>query len=482
VSAFPRLWISARLCEWRYADEQLPCKNQPVKSQRLRRMLAVVLGAGLLCRPALFNRYPFFYPDSLDYIAAGSRVARALFLHRSSDFYGLRSLFYSLAILPLHWERTPWPIVFGHALLIAYLLWLVARSLLPRPLIGVYLLLMVALSIFTGLGWFVSRILPDILAPALVLAVFLLAFCWESLARAERCIVTAVAWLCIVSHASHLLLAAALCLVLTPVFLLQGRKWFAVTARIALIMVVGIAAQLALNWYLNGRPSLNGERPPFLAVRVISDGPGRWYLRDHCNPPQFAICKYLSIAGDDSDPLLWTIADAPEDEQQQILHEEMPLVLATVRTYPRQQLAASLRNFWRQLYTFDLDDFGADEYVKEHIGEISPGIRESYLRSRQAHDDMPIDLVTGIQLAAVIVSLIVILLAAGLWRRIRSWRLTGLSWLVALALLANAAITGVLSTVEDRYQGRMIWLVPLLTGFCVTLAVLQRRAPRITGS
>lgn len=75
--------------------------------------------------PALFNRYPLLYPDSITYIADGRLVARALFLHELSGYYGTRSLIYSLGILPLHCNATLWSVVALQALLTGYILWLV---------------------------------------------------------------------------------------------------------------------------------------------------------------------------------------------------------------------------------------------------------------------------------------------------------------------------------------------------------------------
>src|SRR5579863_2718383 len=104
----------------------------PVGTQVLARGLAVAVGALLTLWPALYNRYPLLYPDSMTYIADGTPVARAVFLHQLSDYYGMRSFIYSLGILPLHWNVTPWPVAGLHALLTAYVIWLVVRSLRPR--------------------------------------------------------------------------------------------------------------------------------------------------------------------------------------------------------------------------------------------------------------------------------------------------------------------------------------------------------------
>jgi hypothetical protein len=46
--------------------------------------------------------------------------------------------------------------------------------------------------------------------------------------------------------------------------------------------------------------------------------------------------------------------------------------------------------------------------------------------------------------------------------RRRPARLIGLSAVVIFVIIANAFVTGVFSNVEDRYQSRVIWLLPLL--------------------
>ena len=67
----------------------------------------VLLGALFLAWPAFYNGFPLLYPDSMTYLGDGRTVARAVFLHQLSDYYGVRSFFYSLVILPFHWNLSP---------------------------------------------------------------------------------------------------------------------------------------------------------------------------------------------------------------------------------------------------------------------------------------------------------------------------------------------------------------------------------------
>jgi hypothetical protein len=49
-------------------------------------------------------------------------------------------------------------------------------------------------------------------------------------------------------------------------------------------------------------------------------------------------------------------------------------------------------------------------------------------------------------------------------------------------VVANAAVTGVLSVVDDRYGCRVIWLIPLLAGVMLLDLLHQRETGREAGA
>jgi hypothetical protein len=435
---------------------------------------AVLLGALLMIWPALFNRYPLLYPDSMTYLGDGRLVARALFLHKFSSYYGMRSFFYSLGILPWHWNVTAWPVVIPQAILTAYVLWLVVRSLLPRQTVRWYLALVAALSLLTSMGWFVCLILPDFLGPVLYLCIFLIVFARETLTRAEWVIVIFIAWWAIVSHATHLMLAVGLCVLLGLLLVLRlswmQRRWRAV-GEVAMIVLLSAVSQLALHAYLYGKPSLNGERPPFLMARVIADGPGFWYLQQHCPEVKFVLCDHLQQLPQEPDKFLWgedgIWQNVDDETEKRLMQEEMPFVLATLRAYPRAQLCKSAANFWQQLRTFGFDVFGPSDWMSQEFAAVLPGDRYHYLQSRQARDALPIDFLTSMQdLTATFSVLIIVAFLPRLWRT-RNPRLIGLGVIIISTVIANALVTGALSMVEDRLQSRIVWLLPLLAGILI---------------
>src|ERR1700733_3670725 len=154
----------------------LPETQKPRAVSRRWPIAAILFAALSLAWPALYNGFPLLYPDSMTYLDDGRLVARALFLHRFSAYYGMRSFIYSLGILPFHWNLTVWPVIAFQALLVAWLLWLTVCSVRPQRTTPGYLALVVLLSVFTSLSWFASLVLPDILGPLLYLSIYLLVF------------------------------------------------------------------------------------------------------------------------------------------------------------------------------------------------------------------------------------------------------------------------------------------------------------------
>jgi hypothetical protein len=167
-------------------------------------ILLITIGTGILCWPAFFNGMPLLFEDSMAYIGDGSHVARALFLRETWYYYGHRSFIYGLGILPFHLRANLWPVVVLQGLLTGYVLWLVVRSFHFRLPFVSWSAIIIVLSTSTGLAWFVSYIMPDILGPLLYLIIYLIVFRWNSLGGTERTIVFIIGAWCAASHSTHL--------------------------------------------------------------------------------------------------------------------------------------------------------------------------------------------------------------------------------------------------------------------------------------
>ncbi len=444
-------------------------------------------GALLLAWPAVYNGYPLLYPDSITYIASGRPVARALLLHKFSEYYGMRSLFYGLGIFPFHWNLSPWPVVGLQALLVAYMLWLVVRSLFERRTAAYYLVLAGLLGVLTSVSWYVSVVLPDVLGPLLYLGIYLLVFARDTLSGTEQWTVALIAWWAAASHITHLAVAAGLCILLLALLVLCSAQMRERTQGIratALIVLAAVGSQLALHAYLYGKPSLMADPPPAMAARVIADGPGRWYLEKHCGEIHLALCESAEELPDNTDKFLWDPngiwSTASREGDDRIRKEETTFVVAVVRAYPREELSLAVANFWQQLGAFGLWDLDRNNWVLEAFDTALRKGKSSYLASRQFNDELPLDFFSEIQFWTVVASLVIAGIGASspLLRRDASGRLQGVAIIILPALTANAFLTGVFSNVEERYQCRVVWTLPLLAGILILDWLDRRREDR----
>lgn len=444
-----------------------------------------LLGATLLLTAsALYNGAPLLYADSIDYLLHGGAAARALIEGVHPDWWSTRSFFYALAILPLHAYVTTWPVVIAQSLVTAWAVWLTLRTSLHRPGALAFLACIALLTAFSTVSWFTSYVMPDIFAALLVLGAFLLHSAWPTLSTRERIGLCALVWFAIVSHASHLLLAVGLCLALVISELIRGARvgrWMP-TLRLGSLIAAAVASTLLLHSALLGEASLSGKRPVFLLARVIADGTGRAYLRARCPGLDVAICDYVDRLPDNVRDVLWSEGSiwgsSPAEVRRRLRDEELEVVIGAVRSDPLGQLRASAGNAWRQLETFGLwGSYFPDPYIVARIHEALPRAADTFFDTRQGSGRLHEGPIGRVHRIGVGVSLAVILAAGILLGRGWNERLAALVGSVALGVVCNAIITGALSNVEDRYQARVVWLVPLVA-YVLAVAWIERRGAR----
>jgi hypothetical protein len=428
----------------------------------------------LFCWPSLWNGYPLLIPDCITYVGSG-RHAILLFLgDRTVSNQYLRSPIYSAGIYPFHLGVTAWPVIAMQALLAAWILWLVVRSLCTQRSLTVYLSLAVVLSALSTIAWFVSLLMPDILGPILYLCLYLLVFATQTLKRWETVLVALIVLWTVPSHGTHILLALALCVLLG---LLWAIRWQplqnhgAALLKSACLVLLSLLAQVAVNARIYDHASLLGPGPPYLTARLVADGPAQAYLKEHCGTLHWILCKHVDHLPWDEENFLWATdgiyQTSTPQEKQEISAEEFPLLIGTLRSHPRQQAVRSWHNF-----TLELTDFGPDDTTSNNpwmnvwLDRIFPGESARYRASRQFRDALQRRFFRNLQQSvAALSAMVILLLLPSAWRsrqEIFIGRLLGLTAVVLFTVLANAALTGIVSAQASRYQGRIAWLLPML--------------------
>jgi hypothetical protein len=175
----------------------------------------------------------------------------------------------------------------------------------------------------------------------------------------------------------------------------------------------------------------------------------------------------------------------------QIEREEIPFVLGALAYDPMGELAAALRNMALQLTMIHVRSpladpaiFMRDDYwLQTSLPHLIPDSSECKQWGRCASRIEPLalfilhDIVTAVALAATIWLLAFIAQRPGLRAALRqslkagalqaggeTTRIVNLILFGVLMLVVNAAVCGILSAPVSRYQARMVWLLPAVTG------------------
>jgi len=502
-----------------------PILSQRVGASRPADLALMAACLLILLLPALINGRPFMFADFNHYFSIGKGLignlsgllsagdpppvaspaeaapapagADAGAEAESGYFLAIaagRSPLYSLAAYGLTAFVTVWllPILQG-----ALTVWLVFRFVNcvggPRSH-GFYLGAFAFLSFLSPLGLHVNFLMPDVFGGLLVLAAALLIFergqsLLSNLLLAA--LVSAAAFL----HTTNLLLAGVACAAGLLLWLLPVSRGL-VNPRAPLYLVA--AAVLAAGTMSGYRAAITlatgtaPGAPNFLAARVHADGPGRQHLETVCvdDPARYAHCVFAGHDYVHHNDLIWgglpgpekpTFINSPPELKRALQAEEREFVINAISAHPLEQATASLRNFGGALFAVGIAevDEGAVHVIRNYLGDdpqalaYMPGIERCLAEPSACRETHPVKtiwrhLVGTVSLAAMatFAAVLAAWYASHPERRHAIQLLADRRWLIGvfliLMVLANAAICGILSGVHDRYQARLIWVLPLM--------------------
>lgn len=469
---------------------------------------ALLIGAALFCIFALVNRGPIYHHDTVGYIRGASQALEKV-LHlpeRAPDRsdptatpsapgpagsdgqpaegikWSNRSIYFGLLLAVADRLEAIWLVLALHALLTAWLCLLLCRALSPgqdrRRVRRVFLGASCVGAIGTGLPFVAAYLMPDLLFGLVLLDVPLLLLFPDLLSRAERLGLAGVLAYAALSHGAAALLAVLLCGAAAVLARMLARRPVPAAAVLWVALAVGLGQ--AGNWAVDatvrhvfGRPAL---WPPFLLARVVADGPGTLWLREHCGAgADLALCAYVdALPPADADVFLWDtrpgigVLAATDSETQRRIVAEQPIVVAgAITEHPLLQLSASLRNAGRQLLRFGIEEYRHDPGLREKLAELYPSQLDEFDRTLLTHHTPDWHALDALHHAVMLGSLL--LMAALAWRPApagdaadarESRRRAALVLALVAGVVLNAAISGALSEPHDRYGARVAWVLP----------------------
>ncbi len=427
-------------------------------------------------------------PTDPDEIADAKQAAADL--HMSHTEIGARSPYYGALLYVTQRIANIWLTTAVQAAFGAWLTFLLWRVALPGAAPWTALAAEAAVAFGSTLPFFAGFTMPDVFAGYAAAATTLLLAFWDRLAVWERFALALLLGACMTFHTSHLLTTfAVLALGVMLMRWMKAPKLTLVASGAAVFAAI-VGALLANAIYREAVLLKTGDemrRPPFLAMRVIADGPGREYLRYACDHGvTYALCQFKNLELTNSQDMLWSddkkkgvFNVTGYDTRLQMEHEENSFVLHAFLYDPVGQILASTSNWLQELVLVSLDDplknphyYLTNEYWsttnlpwminraadcgRDHW-ECAP--RLSIDGSAWLHGGLTI---LGLGLVAWRVTRPD--LRGIIARREFDWHdnRTRLLLLIALllgAVVINALVCGALSGPFARYQARITWLI-----------------------
>ena len=492
--------------------------TKPIPPAALR-PLAVLLAAVVMMWTALVNGQPFFTPDTQAYVRGPDVAVMKLFGARfaspwarqeppgahlapvkpgqaakhsydDNEVLAGRSIYYGALAYLGQITGGFWLTVFVQGLAVAWLAEMLLRAAGERRL-GAYAAAMAVLALATPAPFFVADLMPDIWSGVAIGAMALLFAFPRRLSRLDLTALAAMTAFAALAHNSHVLIIAGVMAAGALAWLVRRRDAPDVRPALfagALAIGAAVAGTLLFSAMVKHSVGAPPITPPFLEARVIADGPGRLYVRDHCNPARFAVCTFADrLAATDTDGFLWdehpatgVFAVATPVQRRAMATEQTRFALASTLAHPWLQAQASAKNVALQLAQTDLEDFDYKPSVLASLkADLPPAHRARLVRSLAARRGWPIAPLWAEQAVVIWLSLGVIgwsVLAPG------AGPLGRFALLCAAGVLANTAACGVLSDLYGRYQARCIWVLPLAAAALVAVrlgraAAAQPRRP-----
>ena len=405
----------------------------------------------LLLSPALWNGYPLLQYDTGGYIARwyegylvpSRSTVFGYYLHLGeSAHFWINIKLQALATL---WILQATLRVFG-----------VAR---PVQLVAISL----ALAATTALPWLASLLLTDIFAGLSVLSLFLLVVHGEKFGSFERGALFVFTAFCGATHSATLAVLIGLCAAawlarrLLPAWISSEGA-----VRGGLSLLAAAAMLLTANFMMSGKVAWTPGGYGIAFSRVLQDGIVARYLNDNCSRERLRLCPYRDALPLNGDKFLWGGGPFNELGRFDGLGDEMRhILLRSLADYPGHHLVAALKSTADQLRMVATGEGVHWDLMHTHriIERYLPHETLFMKTSRQHRGELSFAAANNIHVPVAHGSMLLVaaFLAYAIWRR-RIDDFALLTGTIALALLGNAFVCGVLSGPHDRYGSRVAWI------------------------
>ncbi len=438
------------------------------------KLIYLILVPLILLIPAFYNAYPLVYSDSGTYIQSGFD----LFIPQDRPvFYGLFIRFFSLGF-------SLWLVVYIQAAIVSYILWHLTKTVLKNSSLNLFVLILLPLSWFSGLGWYTSQIMPDIFTFTALGAMLLLALP-SRLSQSQQIIIAIILVLSINVHFSNIVITSLTLLCLFLFF----RKKFNLTFSIPiLVLVLSLGISSLSNFIIGKTFSVSQGSHVFLMGKMLDSGILKSYLDEHCPDKNYSLCAYKEALPSDSRAFLWdTNSPLYKDGGWKGSKTTYRTLLWDIFTSPKYLFFYGYNSATSTIAQLFQNEVGSGLVSTWYKTKDSPpyvqiskhfGIEfNQYIQSRQNVNlwhqglEQTLTYINGVYRILLCIAtflLFLIFLSKSLLKTIASpIKLMAITFMIGL--FWNALIVASLANIYDRLQARISWIII----FCLCLIILH---------
>lgn len=480
-----------------------------------RKRLAAALWLGLavlaVASVLIVNGRPLFYFDTVGYVDQGKValqqlgltatvpadvISRAETTSAPRTVDGSRSPFYSLLAGLLDTIGAVDLLLLFNALVLAGALWLTGRVLQrmyqPDRALAPMIAVPVLAAALGSLPYYAAYLMPDLLAPVMLLMIALLTAFGRDMTAGELFLAFLIASVSIISHLSHFAIGAALVPWAALLSRLGGRRRWLV-APLILIAVVAVAWGQQLTFRVIAAQAAQSEVviKPFITARLIQDGPGYEWLQTNCPDETIPSCPLWDALQLSKDPYRLTASHIvfetskrlgsfrlmSEADQKQVADAQVGFFKDVLRDMPMAVAWSFVVNTFTQSAMVSVDMTLPTQQITERnvsvTGTLSGPLKLGWLAETRGVWLDPVTRLQNTYYAAALVMTLALLLSRGLPVGLRLFGM-----MILLGILANAFVCGGISQPATRYGSRVIWLVPFLAALLLhwTMRAGEERA------
>ncbi len=452
--------------------------------KNLKTIGVLIIASILLCFFGWYNRFPLLHWDS------------AVYIYPAFQYYVPvdRPVIYGLFVRLSSLNHTLWLTILCQGFLTALTIFFYFRYVFQTKRIYLFFLITIFLiALFSYVSVYVSMILPDIFISLTILNLGLLIFT-DRLNKWDAGIITMVFMLGLTVHNSHFVIMGIVLVVFSVLLIFNKFRsllkvypfrlmhiWAAFLVAFLLSSSIHYMFPRTGEWVYKRSFTTGPGGYVFLIAKLNQEGILKKYLDNCCHEKDYKLCRYKDSLPSNLDFIWKKYSPLHKTGGWYANRKEYNAINLDILTTPKyltEYVMKSLEGTAEQFFSFNVDTIpciAEIPFPDSVFTSLYPVYKNQYRSSLQNKKDLDpiVKWQNKLQMLAFFPALCFLLILPFMKMSLKT-RLFGIY--VLGTLIVNAFVCSSLSTVDPRYQSRLLWIMILPVVFACTGISFKRQS------